>query len=258
MKLTITSLLAAAAWSWTQAQAQTPPGTQPATGSHLGVVYNGTTSISPGLLLPPASLRNEPTISLNRTVTGTHMVMLVDLSIGAASVASSLNGSTGPLVPGLRCGGTTRLHWLQTNLVQTANGSFASDGTAALSLYGGPNPPATLPSPNVYTFYLFPQPANFTLPAWDAGRDLYASSSSARFNFSVTAIAAAVGPPVAANYVQSQNPAGVNSSAANASCPAGSAAPSAAVPYTGAAGKAVEVGFWMVLAGAFAGLAFGL
>ena len=131
-----------------------------------------------------------------------------------------------------------------------------------------PNPPATNPSPNVYTFYLFSQPANFTLPAWDAGRDLYAASASARLNFSVTAIADVVGAPIAANYLQSQNVNGKNTSAANATCSSNatttsvngttSATASATVsPYTGSAGKAMEVGGWLVMAGLFAGVAFG-
>ncbi|KAK4968779.1 hypothetical protein LTR66_011756 [Elasticomyces elasticus] len=258
MKFNALTLAVASAWMWQQAEAQTPPGTQPATGNNLGVTYNGTAKILPGLLLPPASLRNEPTVSLNRTVSGTYMVMLVDLSIAAANTTS--NSTVGPLAPGLRCGGTTRLHWLQTGLVQSANGTFVSNGTAPLAVYGGPGPPATAPSPNVYTFYLFSQPANFTLPAWDAGRDIYAASAADRRNFSVTAISDVVGAPVAANYLQSQNPAAVNNSAAAQACPANgttSATPSATpASFTGSAGKAVEVGGWVIMAGVFAGAAF--
>lgn len=59
---------------------------------------------------------------------------------------------------------------------------------------------------HTYTFYLFKQPANFTLPAYDAGRDYNPISVYARMNFSVEAVANVAGAPVAANYIRVQNP----------------------------------------------------
>jgi len=90
---------------------------------------------------------------------------------------------------------------------------------------------------HTYTFYLFQQPANFTLPSWDAGRVFNPISVSARMNFSVTAVADVVGAPLAANYMRVINP---NTTAPgtflNGTCPTG--APNGTVtPYTGAAIK---------------------
>lgn len=103
--------------------------------------------------------------------------------------------------------------------------------------------------PHTYTFYLFAQPANFSLPAWDAGRIYNPISVSARMNFSVTAVAAVpgVGPPLAATYIRVQNPLNnATGTASNGTCLIGnttstgntttSATPTA-TPYTGAAAK---------------------
>jgi phosphatidylethanolamine-binding protein len=60
--------------------------------------------------------------------------------------------------------------------------------------------------PHTYTFYLFDQPANFSLPVWDAGRDYFDARSMDRMNFSVHALADVAGAPIAANYIRVQNP----------------------------------------------------
>lgn len=127
------------------------------------------------------------------------MAMLVDLSIPAASI-----NTTGPAAAGLQACRTTRLHWLQTNLTQLANGSFVST-FPAVAPYAGPMPGLN-DIPHTYTFFLFNQPANFSLPAWDAGRNYSATGSTARMNFSVPAIQAVAGNPVAGNYIRVQNP----------------------------------------------------
>jgi len=96
---------------------------------------------------------------------------------------------------------------------------------------------------HTYTFYLFNQPANFTLPAWDAGRVYNPISASTRMNFSVSAIADVAGAPVAANYMRIQNPNNnATGTASNGTCPSsatttnGSPASTASVvPYTGGA-----------------------
>ncbi|KAK5679560.1 hypothetical protein LTS10_008381 [Elasticomyces elasticus] len=243
------------AFAASAAQAQTPPGSQPSTSRSLGVAYgsNGNTTVTPNILLPqPRSFISQvagqraanrlavtlvqPIVSLDQQVNGTHMLAMVDLSINQNSAMSSLNG-TGPQAQGLEPCRTTRLHWLQTGLTQTANGTFVNT-TSALGEYGGPRPPVN-DIPHTYAFYLFRQPANFSLPAWDAGRDYVSSSASTRMNFSVTAISDVVGAPIAANYIRVQNP---NSTAPgtanNGTCPAGATngtTPSTPVPYTGAA-----------------------
>ncbi|KAK3628334.1 hypothetical protein LTR56_017533 [Elasticomyces elasticus] len=226
------------AFAASAAQAQTPPGSQPSTSRSLGIAYgsNGNTTVTPNILLPQPLTLVQPIVSLEQQLNGTHMLAMVDLSINQNSAMSSLNG-TGPQAQGLEPCRTTRLHWLQTGLTQTADGTFVNT-TSALGEYGGPRPPAN-DIPHTYAFYLFRQPANFTLPAWDAGRDYVASSAPTRMNFSVTAISDVVGAPIAANYIRVQNP---NSTAPgtanNGTCPAGATNGTTSptpVPYTGAA-----------------------
>jgi hypothetical protein len=92
-----------------------------------------------------------------------------------------------------------------------------------------------------YTFYLFNQPANFSLPAWDAGRVYNPISASTRMNFSVSAVADVAGAPVAANYMRIQNPKNnATGTASNGTCPTSAtatigepASTSSVVPYTG-------------------------
>ncbi|KAH9826164.1 Phosphatidylethanolamine-binding protein [Teratosphaeria destructans] len=239
------------------AHAQTPNGSEPATNNALTVTYNSTT-ITPGQLFLPSSLGNTPQVSSDQELNGTYLLLFVDLSLGAASAAASLNG-TGGLAAGFRCNGTTRLHWAQGNVTQAANGTLLTSNSGAISLYNTPNPPATNPTPNVYTFYLFSQPPNFTLPAWDADRDLYATSSSARLNFSVQAIADEVGPPVAATYLQAAKN-GSNSTQVplhqlNRTCGSalnttiGTGSGSGAASTNGASnGKGLEAAVWVMLA----------
>jgi len=85
---------------------------------------------------------------------------------------------------------------------------------------GGSNP--TLNDiPHTFTFYLFPQPDDFALPAWDAGRNLTALGAPDRLNFSVSAIADVVGAPVAANYYRTYNRSNTaTGSFSNGTCPA--------------------------------------
>jgi hypothetical protein len=128
---------------------QTPSGTNPATSHHLNVQYNSTQLMADELLLQSCmyTLRpspydeltssivvaTQPTVSLNETLSGTHLVMLVDLSIPP----TSFNG-TGPRAPGLEPCRTTRLHWFQGNLTQLSNGTFMGD-SAAIADYGEPS-----------------------------------------------------------------------------------------------------------------------
>jgi len=94
---------------------------------------------------------------------------------------------------------------------------------------------------HTYTFYLFNQPANFTLPAWDAERVYNPITASTRMNFSVSAIADVAGAPVAANYMRIQNPNNnATGTASNGTCPSSAttttgspASTPSVVPYTG-------------------------
>lgn len=87
------------------------------------------------------------------------------------------------------------------------------------SCAGGSNP--TLNDiPHTFSFYLFPQPDDFELPAWDAGRNYTALGAPDRLNFSVSAIADIVGAPVAANYYRTYNRSNTaTGSFSNGTCP---------------------------------------
>lgn len=71
-------------------------------------------------------------ISLSGKHNGTFFVALVDWSIRNSQVNSSA-----PLVQGIAANRTTRLHWLQTNVTQAANGTliYPAD-TKAIAPYG--------------------------------------------------------------------------------------------------------------------------
>lgn len=74
--------------------------------------------------------------------------------------------------------------------------------------------------PHTFTFYLFPQPDDFSLPDWDAGRNLTALGAPDRLNFSVTAISDVVGAPIAANYYRTYNRSNTaTGSFSNGTCP---------------------------------------
>ncbi|CAJ2514106.1 Uu.00g022250.m01.CDS01 [Anthostomella pinea] len=172
---------------------QTPPGISPAASKNLGVRYNDLT-LSANQLLPESTIPGTPTVSLDQSLTGTYMVMLVDQSIPQSSITS-----TGPQVQGLQPCRTTRLHWLQTSLSQTSSGTFVSN-SSAIAEYGSPLPGLD-DIAHTYVFWLFPQPANFTLPPWDAGRVYNPIEVYARMNFSTNVIAQEVGAPIAASLV---------------------------------------------------------
>jgi hypothetical protein len=74
--------------------------------------------------------------------------------------------------------------------------------------------------PHTFTFYLFPQPDDFALPAWNAGRNYTALGAPDRLNFSVAAIADIVGAPIAANYYRTYNRSNTaTGSFGNGTCP---------------------------------------
>jgi hypothetical protein len=94
--------------------------------------------------------------------------------------------------------------------------------------------------PHTFTFYLFPQPDHFALPAWDAGRNYTALGAPDRLNFSVAAIADIVGAPIAANYYRTYNRSNTaTGSFSNGTCPSFLAG-------TGAGGNATGSGFGSV------------
>ncbi|EME39562.1 hypothetical protein DOTSEDRAFT_56905 [Dothistroma septosporum NZE10] len=199
-----------------QGTCQTPAGTAPITDKHLNIAY-GDTVVEASDLLPQALVQSAPNAWLSRTVSGDHMLLLVDQSIPQSSI-----NSTGPQAPGLEYCRTTRLHWFQTDLNQLDNGCLVSE-TAPIAMYGGPMPGIN-DIAHTYVFYLFAQPSNFSLDAatWDAGGKYDPISVYDRMNFSTFAISAipGVGHPIAANYMRVQNPdTTAYGTAPNGTCP---------------------------------------
>jgi hypothetical protein len=149
MKYSLTASLAVLLQAAQLVNSQTPPGSQPSCEGNLGVNYNGTSAVETEMLLFPdrrshpaftneisaltslSEVSTQPTIYLNSTIQGTHMVVFTDLSISGARY----NGTSLPLAQGLQTCRTTRLHWLQTGFTQAENGTFVSD-TPALAPYG--------------------------------------------------------------------------------------------------------------------------
>jgi hypothetical protein len=105
--------------------------------------------------------------------------------------------------------------------------------------------------PHTYVFYLFKQPDNFTLPAWDANRVYDPISVYARMNFSVTAVSNIVGDPIAANYFRVVDPNNTATGTASyGTCTFNSTVMTTASPsatYTGLASK-LERGLNMAMA----------
>lgn len=58
--------------------------------------------------------------------------------------------------------------------------------------------------PHYYVFYLFDQPANYTLPA-NVLAGNYSGFGDGRANFNVTPIIEAAGEPLAATFLQAEN-----------------------------------------------------
>jgi len=124
---------------------------------------------------------------------------MVDLSIPYTSVVTTEYSN---LIPGLGANRTTRLHWWLDNVTQCSDGTF--DGTDVLAPFEGPSPPAGDEAHN-YVMYLFDRPSDFTpLANAQAFYDGSTYNGDDRMNFSVTALAAQIGNPIAARYIQVQ------------------------------------------------------
>ena len=129
----LSSLAFAALALAAQASCQTPPGSLPTTGNTLAVDFpvgrNG--YVEPNELLNQGVVANQPGISTHRSLTGTYMILMMDLSI-----LDELTGKPAKqLVPGLQTNRTTFCHWLQTGLHQERNGMLASTNASALAPY---------------------------------------------------------------------------------------------------------------------------
>jgi hypothetical protein len=138
----------------------------------------------------------------------TYIILLVDLSINAASVnQSALDPQTQlPLAPGINANRTTRLHYWQPGLTFSSNGTVVNN-TIPIAIYNPPRPPPG-DIAHTYTFYLFEQEASFMPPAnnsiLSAGM-VNMGMNRMSFNVGNLAKEMGVGPLVAANYYRVQN-----------------------------------------------------
>lgn len=133
------------------------------------------------------------------------MLFMLDLSIKASQVVTDASNTSAisSLTPGYGQGRTTRLHWWSGNVTQASNGSFVkSNSSPDVAMYAGPHPPVGDVA-HAYTLYLFPQPANYSLPAVAAAGTYSATSTSDRMNFSLAQTVSQVGSPLAAEYFTS-------------------------------------------------------
>jgi phosphatidylethanolamine-binding protein (PEBP) family uncharacterized protein len=152
------------------------------------------------------------------------------------------------------------LHWLVTN-VTIGNRNSSSGGTplsipTGFAPYLQPSPPVG-DVPHAYTFIVFPQPDNFSIPAQ------YADVANNRVGFNTSQFVkdAGLGAPLAANYIQVQNLTGAATTTYPPARPTATGARNSSAPaaFPGAA-QSVMVGgvtFWAgvstaVLAGVLA------
>lgn len=192
------------------------------------------------------------------------MLLLVDLSIPFTSIHAN---ATSNLVPGLQPNRTTRLHWWTLDVKQSPNGTFSTSNSNSTTpaLYGGPMPPAG-DIPHTYTFYLLPQPLNYSIPTAAQQAIYNPTSAYTRMNFSIEALIAAVGEPVAANYIRVHNAnsssggaatttaptnatAAMTGTAVNGSMMATASASAASAIYTGAAGRILAANAALIAVG---------
>ncbi|KAF2751855.1 PEBP-like protein [Sporormia fimetaria CBS 119925] len=151
-------------------------------GQTLEIVY-GENYVEPaGELMPRADLLEAPTISApGLTTTGTGILLMVDSDVPR-------NGTRVEL-----------LHWLASGVTLSSDSPLTiPEGEAP---YRPPNPPVG-DTPHAYTFILFEQPDDFSVP------EEFTDVLESRVFFNTSAFVQAAGlqqPALAANYLQVQN-----------------------------------------------------
>lgn len=134
------------------------------------------------------------------------------------------------------------LHWLVSNVTLGSNGTLAFPGPGEAP-YRQPSPPVG-DSPHQYTFVLFTQPANFSVPA------AFSAVLESRVFFNTTAFASAadLGTPFAANSIRVQNLTGTPTTTFPPPRPTNVTSPNPPSEFPGAATSLVrERAFWVGL-----------
>lgn len=225
------------------ASAQTAPGFPIQASAQLGVAYGNNTVSPPGERIPRGETAQPPSISTPVWSSGSSgpqqgVLLMVDLDVPRNNTRVQL------------------LHWLATNVTLSA---VSGTNQTALTVPNGPVPyvqpsPPVGDVPHSYTFVLFAQPANFSIPAQ------YSNLTANRvfFNTSKFVSDAGLGPALAGNYITVQNLTGTPTTTFPPARPTATGAGngSTIVPFPGAAssleagGKAMWAGLaTAVLAG---------
>ncbi|KAF2827507.1 PEBP-like protein [Ophiobolus disseminans] len=206
------------------AAAQSAPGFPISAAQSLTVVYGNNTVSPPGELIPRPETAQSPRFSSSTWTSGAPGVLLmVDLDVPR-------NGTRVQL-----------LHWLASNV--TIGSNNALNVPVGQVPYLQPSPPVG-DVPHAYTFIVFPQPANFSIP------EQYANLTQNRvgFNTSKFVADAGLGQAIAANYIRVQNLTGAATTTFPPARPTASNAPNASAPATfpGAAQPLIVGGvtFW--------------
>jgi len=216
--------------------AQSAPGFPVSASTPLTVVYGNNTVSPPGELIPRGETAQPPSISpriwaADENGPRSAVLLMVDLDVPR-------NGSRVQL-----------LHWLATNVTR-AVGNSSSEKPLIIPVapvpYLQPSPPVG-DVPHSYTFIIFPQPANFSIPA------KYADLAQNRVGFNTSQFLKDAGisesTALGANYIRVQNLTGTPTTTFPPARPTQSGAQnsSAPLPFPGAA-QSLDVGgatFWI-------------
>jgi phosphatidylethanolamine-binding protein (PEBP) family uncharacterized protein len=116
-------------------------------------------------------------------------------------VSSTAKGVLVMIDPDVNLGGRkfTYLHWLSPNVDLSGEKAIVPTTSSNMVKYFQPSPPAGDP-PHRYTFLLYAQPNNFTIPPKYASLQM----SVLGFDLDVFATAAGLGQPKAATFMQVQ------------------------------------------------------
>ncbi|KAF2849364.1 PEBP-like protein, partial [Plenodomus tracheiphilus IPT5] len=165
--------------------AQTAPDFPIQVSQQLGVAYGNNTVSPPGEKFPRPETANPPSINFSPSTpspsTSRAVLLMVDTEVPQNNTRVQL------------------IHWLATNITLSTTTPLAIPSPQPVP-YLQPSPPVG-DIPHTYSFLLYPQPDNFSIPAQ------YADLAQNRIGFNVTQFVADVGltEPWAGNYITVQN-----------------------------------------------------
>ncbi|KAF2839979.1 PEBP-like protein [Patellaria atrata CBS 101060] len=172
--------------------AETPPGFVHQVPGRLDVIYGTNVVDPPGERFTKQQTATMPTYGTSDVpLNGTYLIMMIDIDL-PANFGGLPAGQRGIVLHGL-------FRDVKYNGRQSSTGSYIlAPGTGTQpSSYFGPSPPAeNPPHPHNYIELLFDQPANFAVPA----SEQQVVNARLPFNYTRFVAAAALQPPIRANY----------------------------------------------------------